>query len=296
MLSLLPNRLWNAAGRYDTSDEFAKERLKLDAISRFGIGFLSCFMVADQVTIKSRRLSRYGGDDEGIIVTIPNIDRHFEIVNFTDHSWEGSSVRLEILPEKMATLAGDGGMPFVFKITEYLKEIAGFVETPIFIEEGTSRLLILHPAHNSSHRPRGVPRDVKVWQAPGKYRWNDEFQKFLMCPDPAFLSEYRVDLEKDLGLANIEGFVSLPVPCSLSGDMHFRDNGMLRSESLVVTGEDGNELPTVTAASLDSVVRFKSRNEIAGDFPSTLVYQNGIYITGEGQRDDLGVTSQHSTI
>lgn len=41
--------------------------------------------------------------------------------------------------------------------------------------------------------------------------------------------------------------------------------------------------PGVLAASLNSVVKFKSRSDTDGDFPSTLVYQNGIYVTGEGQ-------------
>jgi HSP90 family molecular chaperone len=124
--------------RIGSSYEFAKERLKLDAISRFGIGFLSCFMVADQVTIKSCRLSRYGGDDQGITVTIPSIDRHFEITTFFDPSWEGTSVSLEILPEKMAALVGRQGMLFDFKITEYLKDLVDLSRRPYLLRKKVS--------------------------------------------------------------------------------------------------------------------------------------------------------------
>lgn len=268
---------------YYTSDEFASEGLKLDAISRFGIGLLSCFMVGDQISMKSRRLGACGGDDQGIIVTIPSIDRHFEVTEFTDTTWEGTSVRVEVSPEKFTKFLGETQSIADFKIGDHLKQLAGFVRTPILVDESGTRLLILHPSLASTYRPSGVPLDVEVWQNDGAYRWKDELQKFEFCPDPSHLGQYQVSLERDLGYTDIEGFVTFPMPFDIGGDMQTRDNGMLRHETMVVTDAEGKELPQVVACSLGSPVKFRGRDLPDGTHPSTLVYQDGIYVTGEDQ-------------
>lgn len=48
--------------------------IQLSFISRFGIGFLSCFLVADSVVVKTRK----SGED-GLMVTITNVDDYFDV-------------------------------------------------------------------------------------------------------------------------------------------------------------------------------------------------------------------------
>ncbi len=280
---ILTTYLARIGSSYYTSKELASENLKLDAISRFGIGLLSCFMVGDQISIKSRRLSANGGDDQGIIVTIPSIDRHFEITEFTDPSWEGTSVRVEVLPEKIAKLLKENESVADFNIGNYLKQLAGFVRVPILVDEAGTRLLILHPSVDAAYRSKWEGQDIEIWQCNGAYRWRDELQRFIACPNPDFLGQYRVNLEKDLRCTHIEGFITFPMPFEVGGDMQIRNGGMLEKETMVVTGPDGTEFPQVFAGSLGSLVKFKGRNLADGEYPSTFVYQDGIYVTGMDQ-------------
>jgi hypothetical protein len=48
--------------------------IQLSFISRFGIGFLSCFLVAERVVVKTRQ----SGED-GLVVTITNVDDYFDV-------------------------------------------------------------------------------------------------------------------------------------------------------------------------------------------------------------------------
>ncbi len=48
--------------------------IQLSFISRFGIGFLSCFLVAERVVVKTRK----AGED-GLVVTITNVDDYFDV-------------------------------------------------------------------------------------------------------------------------------------------------------------------------------------------------------------------------
>ncbi len=48
--------------------------IEFSFISRFGIGFLSCFLVAEKVVVKTRK----AGED-GLVVTITNIDDYFDV-------------------------------------------------------------------------------------------------------------------------------------------------------------------------------------------------------------------------
>jgi len=269
---------------YYTADEFVHDKVPMDAISRFGIGLLSCFMVAEKLFIRTKRLAKFGGDDAGIAIEIPSIDRHFILYPMDEPEWEGTEVFVEVLPDKLAALVGKDGTAPDFSVARYLRRIAGFVEVPIYVEDGDTRLLILHPEADSSKRPPGVPDDVEVCQLQGAYRWPEELQRFVMCPLPAVLSDYRVDVAKDLGLVDIDGFVSFPMPCRLGGDMRITNNGLSQGDNMAVQNEAGESEPNVYAKSLAPNVDYSFLSTASGSekkkLPRELIYQDGIYVSG----------------
>ena len=282
---IISHFLARAGASYYTSDEFLREQVNMDAISRFGIGLLSCFMVADKILIRTKRPAKFGGGD-GFIIEIPGFDRHFHISSLSDPNWEGTEVVVEVLPAKLASLVKKEGEEPNFNVTRYLRHIAGFIDVPIYIEEDDKRLLILHPDVDPTSRPRGVPPDVEVAQLRGAYRWAEELHPYVMCPDLKVLSDYRVVLARDLGLSDIDGFVSFPMPCQPNGDMKVTSNGMLQGDNMTVQMENGQDAPSVYAKSLTKnlvhpfkpvlTVSEKEKN------PSLLVYQDGVYVAGIG--------------
>lgn len=272
---------------YYTSAEFLREDISMDAISRFGIGLLSCFMVSEKLCVCTRRPTQFGGDDSGLRIEVSGINRHFHVYPLEDPEWQGTEVAVEVLESKLRAFATKEGLVADFDIVEYLQHISGFVEFPIYIEDGSKRVLILHPKADPSIRLRGVPVDAEVRQVDGGYRWPDELQAFVMCPEPAVLSDYRVDIARDLNFPHIEGFVTFPMPCTLRGDMRVTNNGLLRGENMSVLADDGTEKSSVVSKSLVPSREYRRaaipEGQLKKKVPSILVYQDGIYVEGSGE-------------
>ena len=98
-------------------------RFKHDPISRFGLGFLSCFTVADSIEIETRADPAYRGLSEGLQIKIPNPFQHFRITH-SDSLPIGTTIRLRLNDTAAQTLSPES-------IRNYLMEIAGFVEHDI---------------------------------------------------------------------------------------------------------------------------------------------------------------------
>jgi hypothetical protein len=271
---------------YYNSDEFFREHIPMDAISRFGIGLLSCFMVAEKITIRTKRPSQFGGDG-AFLIEIPGLHRHFRVFSLNDQDWEGTEVSVEIVPSKLASFATRQGSALDFNVSRYLQKIAGFVEMPIYVEESSQRVLILHPKGDPTHRPNGVPDNAQICQINGAYRWAEELQRIEMCPPVENLNDYRVDVARDLQLEGIEGFVTFPSPCTLNGDICFINNGMLTRDDMVVETEPGKELPNAFRPPVpETAVHWIP--PVPGQqmkTPSNLAYQDGILVNG---RDEIG--------
>ena len=81
--SIIDNYYTNIGNSYYKSDEYykllASHNIEFSPISRFGIGILSCFMVADEMEIKTKRLSNGETMDDGLSVTIEGYDSIFVI-------------------------------------------------------------------------------------------------------------------------------------------------------------------------------------------------------------------------
>ncbi|WP_026182528.1 HD domain-containing protein [Leeia oryzae] len=72
------------------------KRLKgFDAISQFGIGFLSCFSVSDQIEIETRRDPNISENRSGLLINIPSRSSHFSVLKVSDIPI-GTSVRMMI--------------------------------------------------------------------------------------------------------------------------------------------------------------------------------------------------------
>lgn len=67
----------NIGNSYYSSDDFPYDKEKLDVTSEFGIGILSVFMIAQSITVESRRFPEGSGEYKPIHIEIPQAQDYF---------------------------------------------------------------------------------------------------------------------------------------------------------------------------------------------------------------------------
>ncbi len=219
---IVRNYLAVAGVSYYQSEDFRRQGLNMDPISRFGVGILSCFMVANRIEIETCREPQSGEARQPLHIDVPAVDKQFRIFVGTPDADIGTAVTVHVIGSKLKsdvrrdpTDVGEQ-KPNQLKAAEYLKAIAGFVEFPIIVDESGTRTVILHPelhaTEGESFKLEGST--FEVWQKPMAYAWDRVF-----APQDAHLAEMHLmetslDLKKDLGLENYEGSVTYIIPRS----------------------------------------------------------------------------------
>ncbi|WP_238905639.1 metallophosphoesterase [Clostridium sp. YIM B02506] len=107
---------------HDYEDLKKNKNAKYNAISNFGIGFLSCFMVAEEVDVKTKYFEK---NSDTICVNIPNFDGCFFVNKVTTDENIGTTITLY---EK--TSSTENSMNFE-EINNYIKKV--FLDFPVDI-------------------------------------------------------------------------------------------------------------------------------------------------------------------
>ena len=229
---------------YYRSEEFDRQHLGFEPVSRFGIGILSCFMVADSLDVKTFRDPECGpamaytdsqlpGAEEHrarpLHLTIPAVGRHFIVKDMRESFDVGTEVILTARKKKARAtsalserkddgLAGKDSFDRILEISEYLCKIAGFVEFPILVNESWPGLdqpkltLILHPDHDASKEKEQFEEDVTVQQLSREYPWEDFSAPESLDTVRELMTTHRFDLRELLGDKGYEGWIAIPGP------------------------------------------------------------------------------------
>lgn len=240
---IVRNYLAVAGVSYYQSEDFRRQGLNMDPISRFGVGILSCFMVANRIEIETCREPQSGEARQPLHIDVPAVDKQFRIFVGNPQADIGTTVTVHVIGSKLkGDVRGESNQereqkPNQLKVAEYLKAIAGFVEFPIIVDEDGLRTVILHPAlpaaDGQSFKLEGSP--FEVWQKPTDYAWDRAF-----APQDAHLAEKHLmeksfDLKRDLGLEDYEGSVTYVTP---------RSNDATISRRYEIGADDGLVLVT----------------------------------------------------
>lgn len=173
---IIRNYLSVAGVSYYRSDDFRNLQLKLDPISTFGIGILSCFMVASRVEITTRRDPLITGSSEPIRLEIPAANRQFRVYTGDPSFAVGTTVTVHVqggkLKADLVKKKPDSTMPRLM-VTDYLAAIAGFVEFPVVVDEDGQRTVILHPDRSAAEAAQFANSGVNpsVRQLSKEYPW-----------------------------------------------------------------------------------------------------------------------------
>jgi hypothetical protein len=208
------NYLAVAGKSYYQSADFEREGLEIDPISRFGIGILSCFMIADRVDIETYRDPYLPPAADPLSITISDMRRQFRIEKRTKEGvGVGTTVRVFVSGKRLP--ADDEGAVQSLDVTEYLSIVAGFVEFPILISEGDRKTIILHPSQDAKevrNRFKEMGPECEVRKIDLGYPWDDVVLPQDLAAARQLLREVRCNVPADLGLAGYDGGLSYLVP------------------------------------------------------------------------------------
>lgn len=245
---IVRNYLSVAGVSYYQSDEFRHLGLKIDPISRFGIGILSCFMVAWRIEIETRREPQTAEDPEPLLIDVPAVDRQFRIYPASNDVDVGTAVTVHVVGNKLkgdvrkAPPGDDATIDVTLQVAEYLCEVAGFVEFPVVVDENGKRTVIFHPDRPSSDadgfRIEGVSHEVR--QLSNEYRWEKAFAPQDAEVAQMHLRQQSFDLQRDLGLKEYEGTVSYIKPVSDEAELGYTHTSGVDTAITISTGDSNS--------------------------------------------------------
>lgn len=211
---IVKNYLAVVGRSYYRSEEFEREGLEMDPISRFGIGILSCFMVANSIEIDTYKDSILPPQSEPLRIKIPDSRRQFRIETLPHLTANkvGTTVRVFVDGNKIPDL-DEKKRPFKpLNVTEYLSTVAGFVEFPIVITEGDQKTIIIHPCQDGDAARKLFGVEFKVHKLDLSYPWSEAIVPQDLNNACKLLKEERYDIASDFGLEEYEGILTYLVP------------------------------------------------------------------------------------
>jgi hypothetical protein len=214
---IVKNYLATIGKSYYKSLEFRKININMDPISEFGIGILSCFMVAEKLQIETQIDPYFKPNSKGLNITIPNKELFFRIETFNCIPEKiGTTIKVLISKDKIGEVEFND-----FDVFNYLSRIANFVEFPIVISEKNMNFLILKPKTNINSIKEYLDIDNLNIYTP-------DFEDIIIKNLPKTISqkyslfeEKKLDISTDLELEDYEGFISIIIP--KSEDIDFSD-------------------------------------------------------------------------
>jgi len=208
---VIENYIAIAGKSYYRSLDFEKIGLEMDPISRFGIGILSCFTVANSIEIETYKDPNLLPKSNPLKIKIPDQTKQFRIeVVPEEFARIGTTIRV-FVDEKKAFVNNNNEIESL-DVTKYLSVIAGFVEFPIIIDEYHKKTIILHPKENANEMSKRFGERYKMHQLDLGYPWQDAILPQDLPIAHELLQEKCYDLNFDLGLTDCEGIITCLFP------------------------------------------------------------------------------------
>lgn len=208
---IIENYLAVAGKSYYRSQDYEKIGLTMDPISRFGVGILSCFIVADSIEIETYKDPNLVPASKPMRITIPDQSKRFRIEILPDSSLKiGTTIRVFIDKNNFYK----NGNFQCMKFTEYLSTIAGFVEFPIIVDEDNKKTIIIHPKEKDKLTKQKFGDNYRIQQLNLSYPWSEAFKPQDLANAREFLRDVSLDINSDLGFIDFEGVIACPVPRS----------------------------------------------------------------------------------
>ncbi|RKE81581.1 ATP-binding protein [Chryseobacterium sp. AG363] len=208
-LYVIENYLSIAGKSYYSSEEFKRLGLKMDPISRFGVGILSCFMVSDKIQIRTLKDPIINKEAKFLTIDIPYVDHQFRVVA-TDPFNEkiGTSISVAVSREKIKNRLNEATE---LEVTTYLKNLVGQIDFPIVVTENNKQTIIISPDQNLEFISKRFP-DADIHKLNTVIDFSQVFfpQSLKLAKKHFRIEEF--DISKLTGLKSITGKISYVIP------------------------------------------------------------------------------------
>ncbi len=200
---------------YYNSSDFKNKRIDMNAISKFGIGILSCFSVAGQMEILTRREPYMEEGREGLKVVINDIQKIFRVEEIPEYKCEvGTKIKLRIKNDDLEKQLKRNKISVEeYNITEYIKYVANYVKYPIIINDQGIKTIFLPKDYDNKKLEREVKNltEYNVCVMNGKYPVEDVVKIQDLDNFKKVFDIRSIDVTKDLGINEIEGNIFFAV-------------------------------------------------------------------------------------
>ena len=281
---IVRNYLTVAGRSFYRSEDFQKLGVQMDPISRFGVGILSCFMVGERLEILTRQDPHLEPAAEALKVEVHDPKRHLRIQRLLPDSLPPVGTTTKVFVGSFAPKNEAKSTAAKLDVTEYLKEIAGFVEFPIYVDEDGRRTLILHPDCV------GLSEKMAGWQIASlnrSFAWQDFFVPQDVQRAREYFTEETISLKPTAKNPLFEGTISYPV---LKEDIElWRDYGGMHDEEIFVAIKGTTELGRIRVRQ-----RWGSEKKLPGKSRSSAcdnlcrIYCDGVLVPGVSVPDWVG--------
>jgi len=208
---IIQNYLTVAGRSYYRSDDFLSLGLSIDPISRFGIGILSCFMVAERIEIVTFRDPYSGSRSPAFHLSVPAVEQQIRVEQLNNEDAKvGTRVTVFVESKRLS----DGEQAGEFTVVDYLRMIAGFVEFPILIEERGKRTMIVAPDSDLSIESNPYGEISEVLKLDSAMNVESAFlpQDAAIAADQFLVKHFFLEHNSYLKDAGYQGFISYLVP------------------------------------------------------------------------------------
>ena len=211
------------SGSYQFKKELDKDQTDVDIIGQFGVGFYSAFMVADTVTVLSRKY----GEDEAHMWQSSGTD------GYTVTPCEKTTVGTDVILKLKADTDDEKYSRFLeqFELQNLVKKYSDYIRYPIRMEmeksrrkptpEGEEEDKDKAPEYETYTEVETLNSMVPVWQKPKKDVTDEEYERFYR--------DKFYDFEKPLAhiAISVEGAVTykalLYIPAKAPYDFYTKD-------------------------------------------------------------------------
>ena len=211
------------SGSYQFKKELDKDQTDVDIIGQFGVGFYSAFMVADTVTVLSRKY----GEDEAHMWQSSGTD------GYTVTPCEKTTVGTDVILKLKADTDDEKYSRFLeqFELQNLVKKYSDYIRYPIRMEmeksrrkptpEGEEEDKDKAPEYETYTEIETLNSMVPVWQKPKKDVTDEEYERFYR--------DKFYDFEKPLAhiAISVEGAVTykalLYIPAKAPYDFYTKD-------------------------------------------------------------------------
>jgi hypothetical protein len=281
---IVRNYLTVAGRSFYRSEDFQKLGVQMDPISRFGVGILSCFMVGERLEVITRQDPQLETAAEALKIEVHNPKRHLRIQRILPNSLPAVGTTMKVFVGSSSPKDEGKSATANLNVTEYLKDIAGFVEFPIYIDEDGRQTLILHPDRV------GSVEKITGWEVASlsrSFAWQDFFVPQDVQRAREYFTEETISFRPTSKNQLFEGTISYPV---LNEDIELRhDYSGRHDESAHIAIQRTKELGRIRVRQ-----KWGSEKRLSGNSRSSAcdnlcrIYCDGVLVPGVSVPDWVG--------